>query len=242
MKRRRDTKKKRERKRDQRQLRAEATPRPIAAGTDAAATPEVRSAMLQSERLLRLVKFPVQGESKVQPEPRVQYNWDIAGPAMLFSASSCLLSIRLLAESRAPRREQDAIVLLRRLYEHVVDFAWIAIAPAINAKKWLADDYEHRIKVDNEFARLGQPALEAAKRSTYEQFIAANRPGMPDLASRADAADKHWSTQIHGHGVFPSKLPADANTLVNVQGGFWSLRVQYAIIYRLASANAIRRR
>ena len=40
------------------------------------------------------------------------------------------------SDLEAPRREQDAIVLLRRLYEHVVDFAWIAIDPAINAKKW----------------------------------------------------------------------------------------------------------
>jgi hypothetical protein len=216
--------------------RAEA-PRALKAGTDAAATPEIRAAMMQTERLLRLVKFPLSVESKVKPEPRVQDNWDVVAPAMLFSASSCLLSIRLLAETQAPRREQDAIVLLRRLYEHVVDFAWIAIDPAVNAKKWVADDRFYRLKIDDDFAKLGQSEIAPDKRADFEQYVKTNGR-MPDVASRADLADKHWTKLISGHGVFPSKSPPPGGSIVSAQNGNWSLRTQYTIIYRLASGNA----
>ena len=50
--------------------------------------------MVQIERLLRLVDFPIHVDSKVTPEPRVLDNWDVGAPAMLFSAANCLLSIR----------------------------------------------------------------------------------------------------------------------------------------------------
>jgi hypothetical protein len=215
----------------------ESAPRTLRAGTDAAATPEIQAAMLQTERLLRLVKFPLTIESSVKPEPRVQDNWDVAAPAMLFSASSCLLSIRLLAETQAPRREQDAIVLLRRLYEHVVDFAWIAIDPATHAKKWVADDWFYRLKIDDDIVKLGKPGMPAVKRAEFEQYIKTHGR-MPDMASRAEAADKHWSKLISGHGVFPAKPAPAGASLVTAQNGMWSLRTQYTIVYRLASGNA----
>ncbi|MBX3159182.1 MAG: hypothetical protein KF773_24650 [Deltaproteobacteria bacterium] len=230
-------KRKKQRNQQEKRVRRPKAPRLLKAGTDAAATREIQLAMFQSERLLRLVHFPMTIESDVRPEPRVQDNWHVVAPAMLFSASSCLLSIRLLAETQAPRREQDAIVLLRRLYEHVVDFAWIAIDPETHAKKWVADDRFYRLKIDDDFKRLGQPGLEPTKRLEYEQYVKAHGR-MPDMASRADAADKHWSKLIGGHGVFPT-TPAPAGTSINsAQNGNWSFRTQYTIVYRLASGNA----
>lgn len=228
--------KKKDKKAEKRAVRTSA-PRTLRVGTDAAATPEIGAAMLQIERLLRLVKFPLAVESAVKPEPRVQDNWDVAAPAMLFSASSCLLSIRLLAETQAPRREQDAIVLLRRLYEHVVDFAWIAIDPTAHAKKWVADDWFYRLKIDDDIIKLGKPGMPPPKRTEFEQYIKTNGR-MPDMASRAEAADKHWSTLVSGHGVFPNKRAPTGTSLADAQNGMWSLRTQYPIVYRLASANA----
>jgi Family of unknown function (DUF5677) len=204
---------------------------------DAAASPETQEAMVQIERLLRLVDFPIQVNSKLTPEPRVLENWDVVAPAMLFSAASCLLSIRGLASAGAPRREQDAAVLLRRLYEHVVTFAWIAIDPVQHSPKWVASDFHYRLKIDDDIMKLGQPGLDEAMREEFKTFRDTHGV-MPDVASRADAADKHWSTQIEGHGVFPSKAPATARSIVAVQGGNWSLRTMYAIIYRSASAVA----
>lgn len=192
--------------------------------------------MVQCDRLIQLVHFPIRVESKLAPEPRSLDNWDVVAPAMLFSAASCLLSIRSLASVAAPRREQDASVLLRRLYEHVVAFAWIALDPPIHAKKWVADDYYHRLKIDDEIKKLGHPGLRPATRSGFEQYLQAHGR-MPDLASRADAADKHWSKKIDGHGVFPS-IPPQPGQTVHAQGGRWSLRGLYSIIYRGASANA----
>lgn len=228
---------KRKRKKTMKPAQRAETPRVPKAGTDAAATPEIRAAIMQADRLLRLVRFPLTVDSNVKPEPRVPENWDVGAPAMLFSASSCLCSIRLLAETPVPRREQDAIVLLRRLYEHVVDFAWIAINPAVNAKKWVADDFFHRIKIDNDFATLGQSIMDPGKRAEYEDYIKTNGR-MPDVASRADAADKHWTQLISGHGEFPSKPPPPGGSIASAQNGNWSLRTQYTIVYRLASGNA----
>lgn len=242
---RKDLKRKREKKRsDRRRQRQGASPRePQGAVSaplprpDSSASPEIRAAMVQTDRLLRLVDFPIRVASTMLPEPRTLDNWQVAAPAMLFSAANCLLSIRLLATVAAPRREQDALVLLRRLYEHVVDFAWISIAPDKNAKQWVGDDYHYRLKIDDEFKKLGQPGLTPENRTKYEQYLKTHGR-MPDVASRADAADKHWSQHIKDHGVFPSTPAAAGQTIASVQGGKWSLRTLYAIIYRAASAAA----
>lgn len=241
MKPRRDLKKKRARRAEQRRMqRAARSISPLSATVptpDEAASAEIRAAMVQTDRLLRLVEFPLRIESTVTPEPRVLDNWEIAAPAMLFSAANCLLSIRLLATVAGPRREQDAVVLLRRLFEHVVDFAWIAIDPAAHAKKWVAEDFYYRLKIDDEFTKLGQTGLTPANRANFDQYVGENGR-MPDVASRADAADKHWSQRITGHGVFPAAAVAFGQTIVNAQGGSWSLRTLYTVIYRAASAAA----
>lgn len=227
---------KKERRREQRRKSATAAGKPPTR-PDATASPEIRAAMLQTDRLLRLVTFPIHVRSSVMPEPRVLYNWDLVAPAMLFSAANCLLSIRLLAEVQAPRREQDASVLLRRLYEHVVDFAWIAIDSEKHAKQWVSDDYFYRLKFDDEMKLLGKPGLAAAMRADFDLHIK-TYGRMPDVASRADAADKHWSKRVSGHGVFPSTARPLGQPLTVAQSGNWSLRTLYAVIYRSASAKA----
>jgi hypothetical protein len=210
---------------------------PVGLVRDADASPELRAAMAQIDRLVRLVPGPIRVTSTSHTNPRELHNWDVVAPAMLFSAANCLLSLRWLAMAGAPRREQDASVLLRRLYEHVVDFAWIAIDPVVNAKKWVSDDYWYRIKIDNEMTLLGQPVLDPTVRVGYEAYISDNGR-MPDLASRAEAADRHWSTRVANHGTFPKIAAAPGTSLQTVQAGRWSLRTEYTLIYRSASANA----
>jgi hypothetical protein len=80
---------------------------------DARATPEIERAMRQIDRLIPLVGAPVTVTTQ-RAVPNELDNWDLVAPAMLFSATSCLVSLRWLAEARTPRREEDAIVLLRR--------------------------------------------------------------------------------------------------------------------------------
>lgn len=201
-----------------------------------AQSPEIVAAMRQIDRLIRLVGEPVTITS-TQVEPRELHNWDLVAPAMLFSAASCLLSLRYLAEAPAPRRDQDASVLLRRLYEHAVDFAWIAIDPGTNAPRWVADDFYYRLKLDDDFVQLGRGALSADKRQSYQAYVDAHR-GLPQVLQRAEAADRYWSTRIEQHGTFPQVAAPDGQDLAQTQNGRWSLRAAYAFIYRAGSAIA----
>jgi hypothetical protein len=61
---------------------------------------------------------------------------------------------------------------------------------------------------------------------------------MPDVASRADLADRHWSTRIDNHETFPAVAAQPGEDLTQVQNGRWSFRSAYSFIYRMASANA----
>jgi hypothetical protein len=196
---------------------------------DARATPTIEAAMRQIDRLIPLVGAPVTVTTE-RDVPNELYNWDLVAPAMLFSATSCLVSLRWLAEAQTPRRDEDAIVLLRRLYEHAVIFAWIAIDPAVNAPRWVAEDYQHRLRANTDLARIGVPGLTQQTRSDFQAFIDQHST-MPDVASRADLADRHWSTRLDGHGTFP-RAPGEAPT------GAWSLRKMYTAVYRPASSNA----
>jgi hypothetical protein len=197
---------------------------------DAQATPEIERAMRQIDRLVPLVGAPVTVTTE-QLVPNELHNWDLVAPAMLFSATSCLVSLRWLAEARAPRRDEDAIVLLRRLYEHAVIFAWIAIDPPINAPRWVAEDYNQRLRTDSDLARIGGKCLAQDVRDDFQAFIKVHGAKMPDIATRADHADQHWSTRINGHGTFP-RVAGHAAT------GGWSLRKMYTAVYRPGSANA----
>lgn len=202
---------------------------------DAKATTEIVAAMGQIDRLLPLVASPATVVS-TQPEPRELHNWHLVGPAMLFSAASCLVSLRYLAEAPAPRRDQDAFVLLRRLYEHVVDFAWIAIDPTAHAPRWVGDDFYHRLKLDDDFIKLGRGSLSAKTRAEYQSFVDSHT-GLPQVVQRAEAADNHWSTRIDLHGTFPQTAVPPGQDLAVTQNGRWSLRSAYAYIYRAGSAN-----
>jgi hypothetical protein len=195
---------------------------------DAQAMPEIARAMRQIDRLIPLVGAPVQ-VTTTQQVPNELHNWELVGPAMLFSATSCLVSIRWLAESRTPRRDEDASVLVRRLYEHAVDFAWIAVNATVNAPKWVADDFRHRLEADDDLKLIDASTLTPEVRAEYQAFI--DKHGrMPGVAKRANQADQHWSTRLEGHGTFPTVAG-------QTQTGLWSLRKMYAAVYRFASAN-----
>ncbi len=202
---------------------------------DAQAVPAIQAAIVQTDRLLRLVTFPYIVETK-STNPRAQDNWELVAPAMLFSASNCLLSLCTLAGGPAPRREQDAWVLLRRLYEHVVSFAWVAADPLVNAARWASGDYYYRLQTDDDSKKLGRPGLSPVERAKFEQHLQAHKP-MPGLLDRALIADKHWSAVFPDHGKMPAAVPS-GQSLEQAQGGLWSLRTLYTLIYRTASAMA----
>lgn len=192
---------------------------------DADALPGIQAAMRQIDRLLALMPPETVVQSSGAQDGRELHNWDLVAPAMLFSAANCVLSLRWLAMTPVPRREQDASLLLRRVYEHVVCFAWIAIDPAVNAKRWVAYDYRYRLATDLELQRFGKPGLDPAQRASFEAFRQAHQD-MPSLEQRAREADAYWLPKLAQH----SDGRSDAERA-------FSLVDEYTTIYRPTSAN-----
>lgn len=192
---------------------------------DAEALPSVRAAMAQIDRLLVLMPPEIVTDSSAPQEGRELHNWDVVAPAMLFSAANCLLSLRWLATTPVPRREQDASILLRRLYEHVVCFAWIAIDPPVHAKRWVAYDYRYRLATDTELQRLGKTAIAPTQRKSFEAYRQDNQD-MPSVEARARDADTYWLPRLAHH----------SDGRPNAERAF-SLADEYTSIYRTTSAN-----
>jgi hypothetical protein len=192
---------------------------------------DIAAAQATSERLLKVCdRFPLSvkpGNLTPQGDAELD-NWDLVAPALLFTGATCVLSIHALGQARLPRRgTQDAFVLLRRLYEHAVTFAWIAIDPANNVRAWLAKDYSYRLKANRELTTLGHKGLTPATEAKYDAYVKATPKLMPDVLARAHAADKHWSALIDLHG---RKTPLPSNK--------FSFEALYTIIYRAASGDA----
>lgn len=157
-----------------------------------------------------------------------QDNWDLVAPGFVFTGASCLCSIIALAYSGLPRGgTQDAFVLVRRLYEYAVTFAWIAVDPPVHVKAWLASDYENRLKVNKELRELGDNGLEAKTERKYRQYVTSRPRVMGDVKSRAIEADRYWATRVELHG---RKEPMPSPRL--------SFETLYTLIYRGASADA----
>lgn len=192
---------------------------------DAEATPRIRAAMQQIDRLLGLLPNDLIVQTLEGTEGRELHNWDVVAPAMLFSAANCLLSLRWLAMTPAPRREQDASILLRRVYEHVVCFAWIAVNPAVNARRWVAYDYKYRLAADQELQRLGKAGIDPDTREKFEAFRH-DYPPMPSVEVRAREADDYWLPKLAHHAQGHPRRER-----------IFSLQDEYTAVYRSTSAN-----
>lgn len=189
-------------------------------------------AFATSNLLLRLCNryFPLTVRPKILTPTgdSEQDNWELVAPAFVFTGMSCLCSILALGQFGLPRSgTQDANVLLRRLYEHAVTFAWIAVDPDVHVRAWLASDYENRLKINRELRDLGDAGLAAATEQKYKSYVAARPKLMGDVKTRTIEADRYWSTKIALHG---RKAPLPTRKL--------SFEALYTMIYRGASADA----
>jgi hypothetical protein len=173
--------------------------------------------------------LPVKPKTLMPAGDSEQDNWELVAPAFVFTGMSCLCSILALGQFRGLPRggTQDASVLLRRLYEHAVTFAWIAADPDVHVRAWLASDYENRLKANRELRELGDAGLSAATEQKYKSYIAARPKIMGNVKTRTIEADRYWSAKIPLHG---RKAPLPTTKL-----SFESL---YTMIYRGASADA----
>jgi hypothetical protein len=123
-----------------------------------------------------------------------QTAWPMVGPALLAHATSSLRSI--VFRLRPDGAHNDASRLLRSLYDHVVTFAWLAADPPPRLALWRKEDLKQRLKIQREFAAVGEQLLPDADREQMERDVARIKGNAPDLASKATMADRHWMPRI----------------------------------------------
>jgi hypothetical protein len=127
------------------------------------------------------------------PTDRTLTDWRVYGAALLARSHYLLESTQCLK-----KREPDAAVLARVLYEHVVAFSWLCIAPEENVRKLIYWEICERKKAINDMKSLGEDTsdagIEAVTKLLGADFKAPD-PGLPVLAEQADA---HWGARIGG--------------------------------------------
>jgi hypothetical protein len=142
--------------------------------------------------------------------------WPLVGTGLLAHCAAIAQSVDRLELSGA---ENDAFRLLRSLYDHAVMFAWLAVDAPTRLMLWRLDDLGERLKADRETRAWGEPLLADADRDAMTRELAGTTLRLPDVASRAQAANAHWGAQF--------------NFLRG--GGATSLRGMYTLVFRTAS-------
>jgi hypothetical protein len=148
-------------------------------------------------------------------------DWPLLGWALLLVAGRTASDVHALAASDSAG---SASTLARRLYEAVATFVWVAMDPRDHAARWLRSDRAQRIKMDDDLCEQGLlPLLIPEVREAFEHVVASGKQ-MPDVAQRAEQADKYWSQR--------TTLLTEAATSER------SLRFMYRVIYRGFSSPA----
>lgn len=122
-------------------------------------------------------------------------DWRIYGPAtvvrcMHMAESICQLGSRFV----------DSAILTRSLFEHVANFAWVAIDPTTNLARIVAHENRERLKADDEMATLdgGKRLIPPESRARLEAYLrGVQEKRLPRLLKRVEEADAYWSRKLH---------------------------------------------
>jgi Family of unknown function (DUF5677) len=146
--------------------------------------------------------------------------WPLAGTALIAEMAGTVRSITTLAAEGA---ENDALVLLRVLYEQVVTFCWLAIDPDRNLVAWANEGHVQRLRLHNDAVRFGITLM-----TPEEVEVVSKRSGIPKLIDRAAAVDSYWPSLVPGFRAQPDEGPMHLLTM----------RGLYVGLYRIASRAA----
>ena len=138
--------------------------------------------------------------------------------ALVARMAGIVESITLLVGSG---RQQDTLVLLRTLYEHMLLFCWIAIDPDERTYQWRDHAVVQRRKLHNDVLGFGVELMSADELGEAAELL----PLAGGLQQRAEEVDAFWSQRIRG---FRAPRKGDKEGLLTVRG-------LYTAIYRLAS-------
>lgn len=122
--------------------------------------------------------------------------WErVVGPALLAKATTTVESMSLLLASE---KATDALVLLRALYENVVNLAWIAGNPTYRLNRLYSEFYIWHLRENEDWAKGGRPLLSAEEIAECEEWLRAHPKRLPHIYQRAAAADKTWGGRFAG--------------------------------------------
>jgi len=145
-------------------------------------------------------------------------DWGAIGPGLYTQCAYLLESV-----VAARDRPIDAGILARCLWEHVVTFAWLAIDPSVYLPQWVRHEAKERQAMVSDLRKAGyevpSEAIDTAR--TYSAFARGVEGHFLSAIERAEAADNFWGRY----------LPE-----VFAQGGRYSFRGQYALLFRGYSA------
>lgn len=139
--------------------------------------------------------------------------------AALLRMTDTLESLMLLM---AARKDLDAAILLRSMFEQMVRLCWVLIDPAERMNNWHGYTSIERLKQHRQLAQWGI-ALFADEDDLLDAEEARQRKlTMPTIETMAREVDRHWTERVRG-------LHPDEHVL--------SLHGLYQIVYRSHSAS-----
>ncbi len=130
--------------------------------------------------------------------------WEhLTGPALLAKAMTTAESMALLMPTR---NAVDALVLLRVLYENVVNLAWIAANPTYRLNRLYSEFHHWHLKENTDWAKAGLPILSSEEVTESEDGpIIPN--GCQPSPREAVVADKHWGRDWRAGTTLGRTLP-----------------------------------
>jgi Family of unknown function (DUF5677) len=141
--------------------------------------------------------------------------WTVSAAAALLRMCDTVEGMMLLM---ARRKDGDALILLRSLYEQVVLFAWVAIDPDDRHTRWEGESNKQMLKLHNEVLPYGETILSPA-----EVAICEAATGTPSVATMAHELDEYWPSHVDG---------------LYAAGHLFSFHGFYQSIYRIGSRPA----
>lgn len=167
----------------------------------------------RQEELCALVWSSLPGP---QPAPTTnEERWrHVVGPAMLIKATATVESMFCLLPEK---RMTDALILLRALYESVVNLAWVAVNPTHRLNRLYTEFRTWHLREHEDWAKAGRPLLTSDEVAESRAWIDAHRTGLPHVAERAKNADRYWASRLAGWHPEASKMK-DARSWSSLRG------------------------
>ncbi len=130
--------------------------------------------------------------------------------AALLRACDTVEAMMLLLGSR---KDEDALILLRSLYEQTVLVAWVAIEPDARHEKWWNESKRQILIRHNQALAYGQTILSPVEVADSEAAT-----GTPSVEVMARELDQYWPGRVRG---------------LQAAGHLLSFHGLYQVIYRM---------